>query len=170
VRGSLKYPVPRFLEAVVNQKDYNRWLHRKARAHFGRDKGRGNSSATNERYKMAIHDAVAMSDGRDYYTGELLDWSLLSQYRNAESIAGKRGYKAKFALLPTVDHVSDGLGDPDFKVCAWRTNGAKADMIQGEFIDLCRKVVEHFDKDGANQTGKQGSVNPRDPLATDSGA
>jgi hypothetical protein len=77
---------------------------------------------------MAIHRAVVHSDGRDHYTGEPLDWSLVGQYSNAESKAKKRHYKATLALLPSIDHVGDGLGEADFKLCAWRTNDAKSGL------------------------------------------
>jgi len=60
--------------------------------------------------------------------------------------SGYRTYKAGFALLPTVDHVGDGLGEADFKICAWRTNDAKSDLTHDEFVALCRRVVKHFDR------------------------
>jgi hypothetical protein len=49
------------------------------------------------------------------------------------------------ALLPTVDHVGDGLGAADFKICGWRTNDSKTDMTHQEFVAFCRRVVTHFD-------------------------
>lgn len=140
--GSL-YQIPDFLAPTLNQQRYEKWLQGRARAHHRRDKKRGNPSATNAEYKRAIHSAVTTSDGRDYYTGESLDWSLLGRYDNAESRAGRREYKATFALLPTVDHVDDGLGPANFKVCAWRTNDAKSDLTQAQFVALCRRVVNH---------------------------
>jgi hypothetical protein len=66
---------------------------------------------------------------------------LVSKYDNAESKEGKRDYKAQFALLPTVDHVGDGLGVADFKICSWRTNDAKDDLSLNEFVELCHRVV-----------------------------
>lgn len=91
---------------------------------------------------MAIHNAVCASGGRDAYTGEELDWKLLSTYDNEASRDGGRKYKATFALLPTVDHVADGLGPADFKICGWRTNDAKHDLSLEEFLTLCQKVVD----------------------------
>jgi hypothetical protein len=137
-----KYELPQFLVPFTNHKAYDRWLHRRALAQVRRDRKRGNREATNEKYKLAIHGAVLRSAGRDGYTGEALDWSLLSQYNNLESKAGQRRYKARFALLPTVDHLDEGLGEPKFKLCAWRTNDAKSDLSHEQFIELCRKVVE----------------------------
>jgi hypothetical protein len=99
-----------------------------------------------EAYKNAIHQAVAHSGGSDHYTGESLNWSLLCKYRNLESQATGRHYKAGFALLPSIDHVGDGLGEAEFKICAWRTNDAKNDLSHEQFVALCRSVVKHFDR------------------------
>lgn len=136
-----KYQLPEFLAGQVDQNTYERWLHRKARAHVKRDKGRGNKTATNEEYKIEIHRAVGESSGIDSYTGEQLDWSLLSLYDNEESKKHGRQYKKKFALLPSVDHVDSGKAAANFKICAWRTNDAKNDLSYQEFIELCMKVV-----------------------------
>lgn len=140
---SKKYAIPAFLAAVVTQAIYLRWLHRKAIAHIRRDRKRGNRTATNEAYKIAIHGAVCSSSGLDVYTGEKLDWHLISKYDNDLSKKDGRNYKALFGLLPTVDHVGDGTGAADFKICAWRTNDAKNDLHLKDFIELCRKVIAH---------------------------
>jgi len=69
-----KYQLPTFLEGVITQAHYERWLHRKAMAHIKRDrKRRDNKEATNEEYKFAIHRAVEESLGKDAYTDEPLD-------------------------------------------------------------------------------------------------
>lgn len=138
-----KYPAPDFVTTASTQQAYSRWLHWRAIAHVKRDKKRGNTTATNEAYKVAIHQAVCVSDGKDAYTGEPLDWSLLSKYNNAASKLGRREYKAGFALLPTVDHVGNGLGPADFKICGWRTNDAKHDLTLPQLIDFCRKIIAH---------------------------
>src|SRR3712207_1499413 len=103
-----KHSMPPFLDGEILPETYERWLGRKAMAHVKRDRNRGHSAATIALYKEAIHAAVVLSEGRDAYTGEQLDWTLLSKYNNEESKAGRHGYKAGFALLPTVDHVSAG--------------------------------------------------------------
>ena len=136
-----KYEIPDFLAGTVTQEQYERWMRRKAQAHVRRDRRRGNKSAIGEEYRLAIHRAVIESDGRDCYTGEDLDWSLISKYDNARSKTDGRRYKALFALLPTVDHVNDELGPVEFKICAWRTNDAKSDMSLPEFVELCERVV-----------------------------
>jgi hypothetical protein len=138
----LKYELPKFLDGEVTLVAYRRWLHRKSVAHVRRDRKRGNIEALNEAYKIAIHKAVVESQGYDEYTGEKLDWKLISTYKNEESKLGRRKYKAGFALLPTVDHVGDGLGAADFKICGWRTNDSKNDMTYVEFVELCRRVLD----------------------------
>lgn len=138
-----KYELPAFLVGTVTQDKYERWVRHKARAHVRRDRKRGNPSATNEQYNLAIHRAVIESEGHDFYTGERLDWSLISTYENDRSESNGRRYKATFALLPTVDHVNDGTGPADFKICSWRTNSAKSDLTLPEFLELCEKVIRH---------------------------
>lgn len=141
-----KYQIPAFLESIITQPAYESWLRGRAIAHVKRDKKRGNRSATIEAYKSAIHAAVVRSGGFDHYTGEQLDWTLICKYRNAESKTHGRHYKAGFALLPSIDHVHDGLGEADFRICAWRTNDAKNDLTHEDFVALCRSVVMHFDR------------------------
>jgi hypothetical protein len=138
-----KYELPAFLAGTITQTQYERWIRHKARAHVKRDRKRGNPSATNEEYNLEIHRAVIDSDGRDFYTGEALDWSLISTYENDRSKSDGRRYKATLALLPTVDHVNDGTGPADFKICSWRTNSAKNDLTLPEFVERCEKVVRH---------------------------
>lgn len=136
-----KYDLTDDMLKYVQQEVYQRWLYRKAAAHVKRDRKRGNESAKPAAYRIAIHAAVCKSGGVDAYTGEKLDWTLLSQYDNAQSQKHKRKYKHSFALLPTVDHVGDGLGAADFKICAWRTNDAKNDLSYEEFVALCHRVI-----------------------------
>lgn len=137
-----KYQLTDEMLEHVSQDIYERWLHRKAMAHVKRDRNRGNTTATNESYKIAIHKAVCESGGCDAYTNEKLDWSLLSQYNNEESKQYGRDYKKKFALLPSVDHVDDGMGEANFKICSWRTNDAKNDMTYSELVELCGKILK----------------------------
>lgn len=138
-----KYALPAFLVGTIDQAAYQRWLEHKAQAHVRRDRKRGNTTAIGEAYRVAIHAAVAAGCGRDAYTGEALDWSLLSRYDNVESAEGGRTYKHGFARLPTVDHVGDGLGPADFKICGWRVNDAKHDLDMPAFLGVCRAVLEH---------------------------
>ncbi|GAB3000829.1 hypothetical protein [Psychrosphaera aestuarii] len=136
-----KYQLVSPLSEIVDQAVYEKWLARKARAHVKRDRERGNDSATVAEYKVEIHRAVIESDGLDAYTLEKLDWSLLSKYDNEQSKLHGRNYKKLFAMLPSVDHVDDGLGKANFKICSWQTNDAKNDLAYSEFVELCKKVV-----------------------------
>lgn len=141
-----KYQMPAFLESVIKQSAYETWLRDRAMAHVRRDRKRGNKNATIEAYESAMHAAVIRSGGRDHYTGEQLDLMLIGTYRNLESKGRGRHYKAGFTLLPSIDHVHDGLGEADFRICAWRTNDAKNDLTHEDFVALCRSVVMHFDR------------------------
>ncbi len=140
---ALKFAVPEFLKHLTSQAKYERWLRAKAAAHANRDQKRGLTGVTAAAYRSAIHQAVLESNGRDAYTGELLDWKLLSQYDNTKSKAGRHGYKKSFGLLPTVDHVEASARTATFRICAWRTNDAKHDLSTQEFIELCARVVQH---------------------------
>lgn len=129
----------------IDHSTYIRWLRRKAAAHVKRDRKRVDHSISGEEYRKAIHAAVCDHGTHDFYTGEPLDWSLISTYNNHASKVGKSQYKATFALLPTVDHVSADDGKYDFVICAWRTNDAKSDLSYDEFVALCRKVIAKAD-------------------------
>jgi hypothetical protein len=136
-----KYQLPEFLTRVLSQDVYERWLHRKGIAHVRRDRKRGSTTARNAEYKLVIHQAVKDSKGLDAYTREKLDWTLISKWRNKDAKSGGSKYKKRFALLPTVDHVGDRRGQPNFAICGWRTNDAKNDLTYLEFLKLCKKVL-----------------------------
>ena len=138
-----KNTLPPFLEGRVQPQVYERWLARKAAAHLKRDRKRGYTEITGAMYRTEIHAAVLNGQGKDIYTGEELDWSLLSQYNNEDSESGKHGYKAGFALLPTVDHIESSVSKSGFGICSWRTNDAKHDLSYQAFIELCIKVLTH---------------------------
>ncbi|WP_293003992.1 hypothetical protein [Nevskia sp.] len=137
-----KYTIPPFLEGVVTPGAYERWLVRKANAHVKRDRKRGHT-CSGSAYREAIHAAVMHSDGVDAYTGEKLHWHLMSTYKNEDSQKGRHAYKAGFALLPTVDHVTAEATEASFKICSWRSNDAKNDMSHQQFIELCERVLKH---------------------------
>ena len=130
------------VEEGISPARYWRWLARKAATHCKRDRRRiANNSITIANYKQLIHNAVCKSGGFDWYTGEELQWDLLSKYNNEESKARKSIYKSEFALLPTVDHVFVTSGKYDFVICGLRTNDAKNDLNLEEFVALCRRVI-----------------------------
>lgn len=138
------YPVPDSLG--IEQDVYIRWLRRKVAAHVKRDRKRCAHAITGEDYRQKIHAAVCDHGTHDYYTGEELEWSLVSTWCDEDARLGRTGYKAGFALLPTVDHVPCADGGYDFVICAWGTNGAKNDLGREDFIALCRRVVAHADR------------------------
>ena len=138
-----KRPLPPSLEGRVQPLVYERWLARKAAAHLKRDRKRGYEGISGAAYRDAIHEAVVRSDGKDVYTGEELDWSLISTYNNDDSEFGTHGYKASFALLPTVHRIESSVSKSGFCICSWRTNDAKHDLSHQAFINLCKMVLEH---------------------------
>ena len=137
-----KHTMPPFLDGVVPAEAYEKWLARKAAAHVKRDRKRGHT-CTGSTYKEAIHAAVILSGGADAYTGEKLSWKLISTYNNEDSVKGRHAYKAEFALLPTLDHLSAEATEASFRICAWRTNDAKNDLSVASFIELCHKILVH---------------------------
>jgi hypothetical protein len=138
-----QYELPTFLLNICSPDAYKRWLHRKAMAHFKRDSKRGIKNISCVSYKKAIHKAVIDGGQFDAYTGEPLDWSLISKYNNEDSRTGKREYKKQFGNLPTVDHFDGGYDHPTFKICSWRLNDCKNDLNLDEFIEVCRNVLKH---------------------------
>lgn len=138
-----KHQLPTFLEGLVQPETYVRWLKRKANAHLKRDKNRGYREITSAAYRDTIHEAVNQSMGKDAYTGEDLDWTLISKYDNEDSKNGKHQYKATFALLPTVDHIDSATVKSGFCICAWQTNDSKHDLSRQKFIELCAKVLKY---------------------------
>ncbi len=139
--------LPEFLASVMDLKTYREWLNDKAAAVRKRDRNRGNASARGQDYRDAIHEAVLRCRGRDEYTGLPLDWRKIlpsNRYDNEKSHEGGRAYKKEwFKDLPTVDHVGDGLGKPEFAICSGRVNDSKSDLELREFLELCRQILAH---------------------------
>lgn len=138
----LKHTMPPFLDGTISPEKYEAWLSRKARAHVNRDRDRGMTASVSQ-YKEAIHAAVFASEGRDAYTGEQLNWSLIGTYDNEQSRTGRHSYKATLALLPTVDHIDTGATEASFKICGWAVNDAKHDLTIETFRELCKRVLTH---------------------------
>lgn len=115
---------------------YKKWLDRKASAHYKRDGNR----YSKEEYKQAIHKAVVLSAGYDFYTGEWLEWEKLSSF-------GSNGNYNKEPKLPTVDHLN-GRSEIDllFVITGWAVNDAKNDHTYEDFLDLCQKILDHKEK------------------------
>ncbi len=150
-----KYSLPECLGERCTQKQYTKWLERRAIAHIRRDKKRheGGSIAI-ANYKEAIHKAVCAGGDKDFYTGAALDWSLISTYRNEGAKGGKKKYKKLFAHLPTVDHTLDEQGNLKFVICSWLVNDSKSDMTLAEFYALCESVLRHRDTTPGENNGR----------------
>ena len=139
---AIKYELPPFLDdAVVTRQVYVGWLRRKAQAHARRDSRRWGRTIRVSSYKEAIHRAVGESNGRDFYTREELDWSLISNYDNRDSQSQGVKYKKRFALLPTVDHADPESQQADFRICGWRTNDCKNDLTLAELRTFCETLL-----------------------------
>lgn len=139
-----RYELPAFLNGVVSQQTYERWLRRKAAAHVKRDRKRwGQDSCIGEQYRLQIHAAVLNGGDRDYYTGLPLDWTLISTYDNDKSQNGRSDYLRQFSDLPTVDHVVTTDGQRSFVICSWRVNDCKNHLSEPELWDLCEQVLAH---------------------------
>jgi len=130
-----KYQRPDFLDKLIDQQIYEKWLNRKARGHFNRDKKHDSIQSTCQEYKKAIHEAVYDSNGLDAYTGKDMKWELLATFD-----------RVRIADLPTVDHVRDAKKQPSFKICSWRVNDAKSDLTLDEFVSLCGVIIKFYEK------------------------
>jgi hypothetical protein len=93
--------------------------------------------------KEAIVGAIERSEGRDFYTGEALDWNLISTWVGAEEGTVASVYRRKFWNLPSVDHDFTNPAKTAFHICSWRMNDSKNDQTLQEFLDLAAKVQKH---------------------------
>jgi len=134
-----KYQLPHFLkERGIDKETYKKWLERKARGLFLRDKKyfekRGKIFKWKlQDYKEAIHKAVCKSNGKCFYTGEDLAWGQILKFDGSKKIDN----------LPTVDHLNGRKIDDklDFVITSWKVNDMKNDLSLKEFIELCEKIV-----------------------------
>ena len=124
----------------LSDEDYNDLIRKKAVAVTRRDKRRGGQYTVKQAIE-AINEAFHRSNGSDPYDGSKLDPKLLGTYNNDDAKAEGAEYKRRFAMLPTVDHVT-AKPVPDFEIVSWQTNDAKGDMSPDEFIAYCHRVVE----------------------------
>jgi len=129
-----EYPHPDFVPLVF---DYRDWLIRKAKSMRARDRDRwGGLNLTQDNYRTMIHNAISGSNGRCYFTRELLDWNLLG-----EPFRGDPLHPMNCRLHPTVDHL-DPWPNIQLVVCGGLVNDAKSNLPYGEFVALCRQVIE----------------------------
>jgi len=138
----LKYRLPSFLSGICTQTGYSKWLLNKADKIIKRDRRRNKSYVVNmtmKDYAQKIHAAVLKNGMFDPYTGDKMDWKLISKWDCSKDQPD--GYKKKFAMMPTVDHVHADI--LEFEICSWKTNTAKADLEPDEFINLCKKIAKY---------------------------
>lgn len=137
--------LPPFLDQIIEPSIYSDWLESMAKQHAKRDRRRGHDKATAKRslYKIAIHEAVLLSQGKDAYTGEPLHWNLLGTWNNEDAKSGKHAYKTSFDLMPTVDHTTADATQASFKICSWRTNDSKHSLSIETFLELCAMTLRH---------------------------
>lgn len=125
-----KQALPTFLEGVMSCDDYNRWLERRASSHATTNRKRGFRDTSVSGYVSDIHGAVLESGGCDLYTGEALDWALLSVTYDAKD-------RRRFAMRRTVDHIDASTGKADFAICGQRTNMCKSYLTVDELSQFC---------------------------------
>jgi hypothetical protein len=87
--------------------------------------------------------AIEKSNGCDFYTGEPLDWHLISKWVGLAEGTSANDYRRKFWMLPSVDHDFDDPAKPVFHICSWRMNDSKNDQSIAEFLQLAVRVQKH---------------------------
>ena len=129
--------LPPFLEEVVPLEIYKKWLKRQADRHFKRDNIRWGKRSSREGYQGMIHEAVLRSEGVDAFTGQPMDWKLISQYR-----AGHK--RANYRNLPTVDHTFSPPDHLTFEICSWTVNDCKNDLTVEQWLVLLENILTHM--------------------------
>ena len=124
----------------LSDEDYSDLIRKKAVAVTRRDKRRDGKYSVKEAIE-AIHLAFHRCKGFDPYDGSKLAPELVGEYKNEDAKAQGAAHKRRFAMLPTVDHVT-AKPVADFEIVSWQTNDAKGDMSPDEFIAYCHRVVE----------------------------
>ena len=121
---------------------YNEWLERQAQNCRNRDT-RGLRQPIDQ-YREAIHRAVLKSNGLDCYTGEELEWNRLNHDKPVGG--GQRNHRI-MGRYPSVDHYY-GTDRLEYRICAGSVNHAKGALDHQQFVELCRKVVQHHEQWG----------------------
>jgi hypothetical protein len=133
------YTLPPFLQGVVSLKDYRKWLDhrglvlRQNDLKLKRPYAKLNFTSA---YKENIHQAVLDGGQFDPFTGEKINWGLITE----DKTKGKGNFIDNgYAMYPAVDHINpEEFG---FEICSWISNESKACMTPDQFVDFCRKVV-----------------------------
>jgi hypothetical protein len=142
------YPVPSFLQDRVSAVTYQKWLNVKASALRKRDlRLKRPFAAATPRYvyMQKLHAAVIKTGLYDPFSGDTLRWDLIGTW-DPHKAKGNSGYKKKFNLMPTADHISPDAQELDFEICSWLSNTAKTFLSPGEFVEMCGKIVAYRSK------------------------
>ena len=92
-------------------------------------------------YFEAVFDALKNSNGKDFYTGSPLNWLISFNQDDVKEEDCKTNVRQERI---TFDHVNGRvLAKLKFVMCAGKTNDAKNDLIQKEFLDLCESVLKY---------------------------
>jgi hypothetical protein len=143
------YLLPPFLKGICTEDVYRKWLDKRAEQLYVRDRDERRPYAlkgSKSLYKKAIHAAVYASGLPDPYTGERMKWELIGTWDWTKKVTDE--IKAKYRLLPTVDHVDPYGNVLKFEICSWRINNCKVGLTPEEFVEVCRKVVERMKDKG----------------------
>lgn len=147
--GSEEYKIPPYLKARnITQDNFINWLERVTSAHLKRDRRRfekiGIPKAEIKRvvYRKAIYKAVEVDGAFDFYTGEILDWTLLHLFQDFNHAVAKDD---KF--VPSVDHEEQfDPRKPNFKICSLRTNKCKSNYSIEMLKEFCQSFLAHQNK------------------------
>jgi hypothetical protein len=133
------YSLPPFLEGVISVTDYRHWLEnrgtvlRQTDIKLKRPYAKLNSTMA---YKQKIHQAVLDGGQFDPYTGEKINWGLISREKTLNNV---NFIDSGYAMHPAVDHINpEEFG---FEICTWISNESKTCMTSDQFVDFCRKVT-----------------------------
>jgi hypothetical protein len=142
----IKYHLPDFLKGRIPEHVYDNWLNERANTLRHRDikKNRPYAVATTKgQYKEKIHKAVNEAGQFDPYTGDALQWELISTWDSEKAKQGGDEYKDKFLLMPTVDHKDPKSTTLEFEIVSWLINDCKSGLDPAQFVALCKKIVAH---------------------------
>ncbi len=140
---TFQYPLPPFLKGVVSQRGYCMWLMNKGENLRRRDikLNRPYSKVNSETvYNQKVHQAVLDGGEFDPFTGEKLNWGLVSKERNMETESYTNDYLNTYALYPVVDHTNPE--EFEFEICSLISNECKSSLTPDEFVDFCQRVVD----------------------------
>ncbi|MGB7569428.1 MAG: hypothetical protein WBM07_16315 [Chitinivibrionales bacterium] len=141
--------LPPFLVGILSLKDYHYWLRQEAHHLRNSDLKLKRSYALENSltaYKQKIHQGVLDGGEFDPYTGDKINWNLISKEKPHKKNDFIANYLNDHALQPAVDHINpEEFG---FEICSWISNQSKSCMTSDQFVDFCRRVISFRDKAG----------------------